>query len=231
MKRCNFAFARLAFILALAAIAFTPGAFAQLSGTKTIGGASPDYATIKAAIQDLNAQGVTAPGLTLLVRGGTYNEDTLSFRTSTATAGSPITLKPDVGATVTINVAAGFAAAIKIDSTKYVTIDGSNNGTSSRNMTINALGTGAQDGIWVSGQSYFTTIKNCIIRCNNLTSARCIAFVYTSAVGGNPNNSTADNNVCRYAYRPIYAEGNSSTDLINDLTVKNNVVDSAAFAG
>jgi parallel beta-helix repeat protein len=218
-------------MLISALLAIVGSSFAQLSGIKTIGGTSPDYATIKAALQDLTAQGVTTPGVTFTIRNGVYNEDTLIVRTSTSSAGAPIVIKPEAGATVVINVAAGFSAALKIDSTKYVTIDGSNNGTTSRDMTINALGTGAQDGIWVSGQSYFTTIKNCIVRCNNLTSARGIAFIYTSATGGNPNNSVADNNLVRYTYRGIYSEGNTSTDLVNDLTISNNIVDSAAYTG
>lgn len=62
--------------------------FAQLSGTKTIGGTSPDY----------------SPGATFTIRGGTYNEDSLAMRTATAKASAPIVVKPATGATVTINV-------------------------------------------------------------------------------------------------------------------------------
>ncbi len=215
----------------IVALAFAPGAWAQLTGTKTIGGLSPDYATIRAAFEALTAQGTAAPGVTFVIRTGTYTEDSLLIRTSTSSASAPIVIKPDAGATVTINVANGYGAAIKIDSTAYVTIDGSNNGTTSRDMTINALNTGTQHGVWVSGQSYFTTVKNCNIRCNNLTAASGIHFLYTSVTGGNPNNSVADNNFIKYVYRGIYAEGNTTTDLINDLTIRNNVVDSARFAG
>ena len=57
----------LSFFLLL--IVFLPATvLAQLSGTKTIGGTTPDYVTIKAAIKAVNTQGVTAPGVTFLIK-------------------------------------------------------------------------------------------------------------------------------------------------------------------
>ncbi|MBK6832683.1 MAG: hypothetical protein IPG92_18995 [Flavobacteriales bacterium] len=44
---------------------------AQLTGTKTIGGANPDYATITAAVTALMNQGATG-NLTFNIRPGTY---------------------------------------------------------------------------------------------------------------------------------------------------------------
>ena len=45
-----------------------------LTGIKTIGGTNPDYPTIHAAICSLNVHGTATPGVTFLIRGGTYNE-------------------------------------------------------------------------------------------------------------------------------------------------------------
>src|SRR5688572_16544157 len=47
--------------------------FAQLNGTYTIGGASPNYATFTAAINALVTNGVSGP-VTFNVRNGTYTE-------------------------------------------------------------------------------------------------------------------------------------------------------------
>lgn len=55
----------------LFASAFAGLAQAQLSGTYTVGGASPDYATITAAVNALNAQGATG-NVTFDIRPGTY---------------------------------------------------------------------------------------------------------------------------------------------------------------
>ena len=55
----------------LFASAFAGLAQAQLSGTYTVGGASPDYATITAAVNALNAQGASG-NVTFDIRPGTY---------------------------------------------------------------------------------------------------------------------------------------------------------------
>lgn len=56
----------------LFASAFASLAQAQLSGTYTVGGASPDYATITAAVNALNAQGATG-NVIFNIRPGTYS--------------------------------------------------------------------------------------------------------------------------------------------------------------
>jgi hypothetical protein len=209
-----------------------PVAVAQLSGTKTIGGTSPDYATIKAAFQDLSAQGVTTPGVTFLIRGGTYNEDTLSIRTSTTSAAAPITIKPDAGATVVINVTpptTGTPFGIKVDSTAYVTLDGSNNGTTSRDMSITAGSSNLQRGIWVDAQSHHATIKNLNVRTGGITSSYYGIYLFGQTTG-NPDNSLVENNLVTNAYYGIRAQGTSTTS-VNNVIVRNNRVDSVAFYG
>ena len=47
------------------------GAHAQLTGTKTVGGSNPDYATLTAAVNALNTQGATG-NVTFDIRPGTY---------------------------------------------------------------------------------------------------------------------------------------------------------------
>ena len=61
------------FILLVLALLLPAAAHAQLSGFYTIGGSSPDYATISAAVADLNAQGVSGP-TRFAIRAGTYTE-------------------------------------------------------------------------------------------------------------------------------------------------------------
>src|SRR5436190_11328462 len=58
---------------------------AQLTGIKTIGGATPDYATFTLAIAALNTNGVGAGGVTFNVRNGTYTE---AFATISSTVGA-----------------------------------------------------------------------------------------------------------------------------------------------
>lgn len=170
--------------------------------TKTIGGTSPDYATIKAAIRDLNAQGVPPNGITYLIRGGTYNEDSLRISTRTSNTNAPITFRPDAGATVVVNVtppSTSYNFVFSIDTTNNVTISGIPVGGSDtdRNLTIKSLGTSGQVGVRIFGASHNCTVKNVIISCaGSLTSTavRGVDIRYSSAT------QTPDSSVTDYVY-------------------------------
>jgi photosystem II stability/assembly factor-like uncharacterized protein len=157
--------------------------------TKTIGGTAPDYPTIKAAIRDLNAQGVPVGGVTYLIRSGTYTEDSLRIRTATSNPSAPIMFRPDAGATVVVNVtppSTAYNFAFSVDTTNAVTISGIPVGgtATDRNLTINALGTNGQVGIRALGNSDNLTVKNVVISCaGSLTSTavRGVDVRYTSA--------------------------------------------------
>jgi hypothetical protein len=213
-------------------------AFAQLTGTKTIGGTTPDYPTIRDAFNAVSSQGVVAPGVTFTIRSGVYNEDSLVIRTATAKSSAPITVKPATGATVAINVAPQSyfnRAAILIDSTQYVTIDGSNAGTNSRNMTINALGVIGARGVRIINSSLYATVKNCIVRtgwtpATDSTIYRCIE-VTVSGGGGNCHNALIENNLLKVAGAGIMANGVSNSDSLLGLVIRNNVVDSVSCRG
>ncbi len=230
--------ATISLVLVLSVLCIVPG-YAQLSGNKTIGGASPDFPTIKAAFQALSAQGVTSPGVTFLIRGGTYEEDTLIIRTSTASAGAPIVVKPDVGATVVINVtppSTTLNAAFKIDSTKYVTFEGSNTGGTSRDMTINALGANGQKGLWFAGNCSYAVVRNLNVNAAKdiatpTSTARCIDFLYLSGAGNDADFVVIENNYTKYAYTGIRIEGVATGDVMESPIVRNNIADSVCNAG
>ena len=52
-------------------VALSNTAIAQLSGTYTVGGTSPDYTSVVAAANDLNSKGISGP-VTFNIRPGTY---------------------------------------------------------------------------------------------------------------------------------------------------------------
>ncbi len=104
---------------------------AQLTGTKSIPG---DYATVSAAITDLNAQGVGAGGVTFNVAAG--HTEALSGRitmTATGTAANPIVFqKSGAGANPALTAYTGTVATPSVIAdgmfvlagSDYVTIDG-----------------------------------------------------------------------------------------------------------
>ncbi len=112
---------------------FSGNVNAQLSGTKNIPG---DYATLAAAISDLNTQGVTAPGVTLNLLSG--NPETApaggyviggagtAILTTTA-VGAQVTIQGNgntITASAALTVAALNDAIFKIVGADYITIDG-----------------------------------------------------------------------------------------------------------
>ncbi len=119
------------FCMAITAIA------QPLTGIKTIGGTNPDYPTIHAAICSLNVHGTDIPGITFLIRGGTYNEAPDSIiNVQGAGTNARVVFRPAdtlgilVNETSTVNNMTAFTFA-NVD---YITFDGSHASTPSRRL-------------------------------------------------------------------------------------------------
>ncbi len=110
---------------------------AQLSGPKTIGGDTPDYANFTDAVNALNSQGISA-SVTFNVRTGTYNEQISLNQITGASESSTITFQsedehPD---SVTLTYTASGSSdnyVVELNGADYITF---------RKMTISSGGTG-----------------------------------------------------------------------------------------
>ncbi|MDP1676762.1 MAG: T9SS type A sorting domain-containing protein [Bacteroidota bacterium] len=182
-------------------------AFGQINGTFTVGSGGT-YDSLGAAIAALNAGGVDG-AVTMLLLNGTHNVGSnISLGCTGTSVTNTITFKPDAGATVTVNFLDGSSTAsidghfvigspnalsTNLVSTNYVTIDGSNNGTSSKDLTINGPVTTLQRSvIRIFGNSDNITIKNCIININT-TSASSNAPINITNFFSTPTNFNPDN--------------------------------------
>ena len=128
------------YFIILLTLLLATNSFAQLTGTKTIPG---DYATIAAAVTDLNSVGVGSGGVTFNVSAG-HSETTTSGITLTATGisgnpilfqksgagANPIISRTDAGTNTATALGALGDAVIRIDGSDYVTFDGINVTTS-----------------------------------------------------------------------------------------------------
>ena len=87
------------------------------------------YATITAAVADLNLRGVGGP-VRFLLNDGTYPSETLpiviNVTAAPPTATNTVTIKPNSGVTPTVSGASASGPIFKIFRTDYVAIDGSN---------------------------------------------------------------------------------------------------------
>ncbi len=156
-----------------------------MSGTYTVGGTTPDFATLSLAANALNTRGVSG-AVTLNVRAGTYEDVFHLTRISGVSATNTVTVKNESG-TVTLSPKNGGRtsttvssadAVIRLDGARFVTIDGINITDNTLNNTATlkfemgiVLANSIANGL-VTSSAKFNIIKNLAIDLNatNATS-------------------------------------------------------------
>jgi len=156
-----------------------------LTGTYTVGGPSPDFASMSQAAMALNARGISG-AVTLNVRAGTYEDVFHITSVAGASAANTITVKNESGV-VTLSpknggrsgsTVTGADAIIRLDGARYVTIDGINVTDNTANSTATlkfeigiVLANSIANGV-VTSSAKFNIIKNLAIDLNatNATS-------------------------------------------------------------
>uniref|UniRef100_A0A7V3E778 Choice-of-anchor D domain-containing protein n=1 Tax=Ignavibacterium album TaxID=591197 RepID=A0A7V3E778_9BACT len=218
----------------------TGNSFAQLTGTKTIPG---DYATIAAAIADLNTQGVGSGGVTFNVAAG-YTESITAPLTITATGTSsnpiifqksgagtnPQVTRTDAGTLATSTIGGAGDAIIRLEGTDYITFDG---------IDVIATDQGIEYGYLTHKPSgtdgcQFVIIKNCNISLtkgtsgyvigiyigNGTTSTSSATGVTVTATSGINSNITITGNTIQNVHAGIYVRGSSATGFYDsDVTI------------
>lgn len=191
------------------------------------------YATITAAVADLNVRGVSGP-VTFLLTDATYPTETFPLIVSVYNANKPtatnfVTIKPSTGVTTIITGASAASQIFKILESHFV-IDGSNAGGADRNLTIENTSVTTPQVIVVgsTGTTPITnvTVKNCnIINGVTSSSALIVSDGTTPGSAGYYSNITIRNNTIQKAYMGAYcnaviAAGNGNGLLLtqNDLS-------------
>ncbi len=170
-----------------------------LTGTKTIGGTSPTYATFTAAINALNAAGVGAGGVIFEVRDGTYNENPPAITVS-GTSGNQIKFQAATGANPVVTPAGGTGTfGFKLDGADWVTFD---------NIDVTGPNTLIY-GYWLANGAQNNTIKNSQITVPYGSSTNY--GIYSLGIADNPNSYlTVLNNTVVNPYNGIYLTGSST---------------------
>ncbi|MCC3159929.1 T9SS type A sorting domain-containing protein [Hymenobacter sp. 15J16-1T3B] len=202
-------------------------AWAQLTGTKAIPG---DYASLSAAITDLNTAGVGAGGVTFNVAAG-YTETAANLTiTATGTAANPIVFqKSGTGANPLLTAGVGTSTSldgvIRLSGADYVTFDGIDVAENAANTTATTqmefgyalMRASATDG------SQNNIIRNCVVTLNktntatigiagvSFTTASSTAVAATSPAGANSNNLVYGNVVSNAAKGIDFSASSSST--------------------
>lgn len=179
-------------------------ATAPLNGTYTVG-VSGNFSTLTAAINAYNTQCIGGPVVFSLIDATYSTSETFPIvikRNSYASAVNTLTIRPASSVTATITGSVNSNAMIKIIG-KYVTIDGSNNGTNTRNLTITNTNNNSAVVVHI-GSSGTTAVQNVTIKNCNLVDGTNNDLSYTSAV------SVSDSSVI------------GSAGYFNNITIQNN---------
>lgn len=211
---------KVGFLIMLALLGVTT-AQAQLSGTYTIGGTSPDYTTLSAAISDLNASGVSGPVI-FNIRDGNYTgsswrgsignvtgastTNTITFQSQSGNAANCV-LSP-AGSSTSNNYVFQF------DGARYITI---------KNLTLNNTGSTYGCDINMTGSASNCTVDNCVLTGSTSNSTSTYkSRIYANGFASG-SNMTFTNNTISYGTYGVYLRGNGSTTTTNGHTFENNV--------
>ncbi|MBL7683971.1 MAG: hypothetical protein JNK00_11485 [Flavipsychrobacter sp.] len=182
--------------LLLAMVAIVP-AFAQpMSGTYTIGGASPSYATLSAAITAINSNPIVGP-VVFNIRPGTYSGTTAQGVINTLTgvsATNTVTFQAENGpGTVTLAPSSTSSTTdnfvFRLNNANYVII---------KDLTLSNNGSSNGVDVDFSGAASNNRVENCILTGNTTTltssqyKARIFAYwdVPGSTIGFRGQNNT-----------------------------------------
>ncbi len=170
-------------------IPFSYSVVTPLNGVYTVGAAGA-YTTLTAAIADYNTKCLTG-AVTFSLIDATYPGETFPITISQnadASAVNTLTIKPAAGVIATIT-GSNAVAIIKSNAADYVIIDGSNNGSTSKDLTISNTNAGTSSTvIWINSTAAangatYNTVKNTVITGNSITTTLAGVISSGSVVG------------------------------------------------
>lgn len=228
-----------------------------LSGDYLVGSASgAKFNTLTAAVKALNALGVNG-NTNLILDNTTYDRASnetfpIVFNNYTGNQTYKVTIKPNTGKTVTIEAANdGWnfipQTVFKLNGTDNIVFDGSNNGTTSKDLTIynnNQLNQ-SRSVIWIASENGTNganknTFKNLIIKQyhRNDDTSYGVFSGGTNSLGEASNAGNSENTIQNVTFtkvgQPVFVNSgsNSSTNWkIQDNTIGGNANDNKPFLG
>ncbi|PLX26372.1 MAG: hypothetical protein C0600_10950, partial [Ignavibacteria bacterium] len=194
----------------------------SLSGTFTIGGASPDYATFADAVNDLNAYGVCGP-VVFNVRSGAYNENIGLQNVVGTSAINTITFQSESGNRADVQVTHGASNT----GDNFVLSFGGATFVTFRNMTMTSTST-SYARVVDMGSSTDCTVESCDLIAPTVgTTSNYCAVVY--GYGSNNHRSTINNCNVRNGSYGIYFGGSSNTNTQDYCVVTNNEITNSYY--
>jgi trimeric autotransporter adhesin len=202
----------------------------QLSGNYYVGGtggvpcSTCDFVNLTSAFEALNTQTITGPVNIILTSSySSAEEDTFPLvlnNVNGASLTNTITIHPDAGVSSVITGAPASGPLLDINGASFVTINGSNNGTNSRDLAI--INTSANQPAAVCFSSIGTTpLTNCTIK-NTVVQHGSYGSYGISLNEGYYNDISIVNNIIQKCDVGIIAIGGSTIPNSYNLSITNN---------
>jgi hypothetical protein len=158
-----------------------------ISGIKTVG-VGGDYSTLTAAIADFNISTITGPTeFQLLDTSYTTPNETFPLMINQIVGMSDVntlTIKPAPDVTGISIFGSSATGILNFNAADYVIIDGSNNGTTSKDLSISNSST-LGHGIIFGGDASYNVIKNCDISASGFNENMAVIYINTTGLGKN----------------------------------------------
>ncbi len=204
----------------------------QLCGTYHVGSAQPSpFNTITNAVGAVNGVGVSC-ATTFLLDDATYGSETFPITINAYTGSSgvnTVTIKPNAATTPTIT-GAPTSAMFHIQGSNVI-IDGSNNGSTSRDLTL--LNSGANGVIRIQNPTVASitndVVKNCNLINGNINFSQ-VVYIASGVTFGNPGNFTniiIQNNSLEKAQFGVYCNATVAGGNGNGVNISDNSLNTA----
>lgn len=209
-----------------------------LSGTYTVG-TGGDFTTLTAAVASAVSNGLCGPTVFSLTNTTYSGSETFPITIPALNGSSStntLTIRPAASNNATIS-GSNTTAILRINGGDNIIIDGSNNGTNSKNLTIQNTNSGTSSAvIWISSTASDGCTNNIIKNCTTIGNASTTTYggivLSGSTIGGDAqvanNNITIENNTVTKSTRGIFVAGSSSGQ--TGLQILNNTIGSATAA-
>lgn len=214
----------------------------SLTGTYTVG-TGGDFTTLSAAVEAYKNSSCLNGPVVFSLTDATYPSETYPISiepNAQASAVNTLTISPAAGVTPAFSGSSN-AGLIKVNGADYITIDGSNNGTNTRDLSFtNTYSTGSAV-IWVASVggagngANHVTIKNLNVTGGSNTNSSTYGIVsagtaYTASAEDN-DYLTIQNNSIKTVYTGIKTNYSSTAGLQGDnLVISQNSIGSATEA-
>ncbi|MCF8296180.1 MAG: lamin tail domain-containing protein [Saprospiraceae bacterium] len=193
------------------------GMTTAMSGTYTIGGTSPDYATFAAALSDLTAKGVCG-AVTFNIANGTYSEQISLGSINGSSAANTVTFKSASGDSSAVVITGSGATIIELNGTGYVTF---------KQMTLQTTATSTSKVVNILGGANNNTITNC--RINMPQTSGSVYGVYSNS-GLDDFNTYSYNNIYG-GYYAMYLYGSGTTSWEKGTVIHGNNISGYYYYG